>query len=68
MKRTYKLAKLGSFDYENETTDDRYSVTVTPFGKTISGRTVWADIDDNSKLYTVYDNRLWYYGGQVYGR
>jgi len=56
MKRTYRLA------------NGRDSVTVTPFGKTLSGRTVWADIEDDSMCYLVHDNKLWYYDGQVYGR
>ena len=56
MKRTYRLA------------NGRDGVTVTPFGKTASGRTVWADIDDDSMCFLVHDNKLWYYSGEVYGR
>jgi hypothetical protein len=68
MKRTYRLAKPEHFHFEDGTTEDRESVTVIPFGKSLSGRTVWADIDDDSMCYLVHDNKLWYYSGQVYGR
>lgn len=66
MKRTYKLAEPEHHEFADGTTEDRESVTVAPFGKTLSGRTVWADIEDDSMCYLVYDNKLWYYNGQVY--
>ena len=56
MKRTYRLA------------NGRDSVTVTPVGKTASGRTVWANVYDDSMCFLVHDNKLWYYSGEVYGR
>lgn len=56
MKRTYRLA------------NGRDSVTVTPFGKTASGRTVWVNVYDDSMCFLVHDNKLWYYSGEIYGR
>ena len=56
MKRTYRLA------------NGRDSVTVTPFGKTASGRTVLVNVYDDSMCFLVHDNKLWYYSGEVYGR
>lgn len=68
MKRTFKLAEPEHHEFADGTAEGRCSVTVTPFGKTLSGRTVWVDIEDDSMCYLVHDNKLWYYDGQVYGR
>lgn len=71
MKRTYRLARPEHHVFTDGTTvtaEGRCSVTVTPFGKTLSGRTVWADIEDDSMCFLVHDNKLWYYSGEVYGR
>ena len=68
MKRTYELVEPEHFHFEDGTTEDREKVTVSPFGKTLSGRTVWADVDDDSMCYLVhgYSKKLWYYDGQIY--
>lgn len=66
MKRTYKLGEPEHFNFEDGTTENRESVTVTPFGNTPSGRTVWADIEDYSMCYLLCVNKLWYYDGPVY--
>ena len=68
MKRTYRLAEPEHFRFEDGTMEYRDSVTVTPFWKTASGRTIWVNVYDDSMCFLVHDNKLWYYKGEVYGR
>lgn len=66
MRRTCKLYKHEHFVFDDGEVLDRDYVTVEPFGKTLEGRTVWADVDDDSCLYTLQCGLLWMYSDKVF--
>lgn len=65
MKRTIKLYKPETFTYADGTTEYREEVTVTPRGKSLDGRTVWAEVEDDSMLYTYEAGLLWRFDGEL---
>ena len=68
MKRTVKLYRPEHYKFEDGTVLDRDEVTVEPFGKTVEDgkeRTVWADVDDDSCLYILAENRIWKFYGDL---
>lgn len=69
MKRTIKLFRPERFVYADGTVETRDEVTVTNYATTLDQgreRTVWAEVDDNSMLYTLEHGRLWRFDGDVY--
>lgn len=63
MKRTIKLYKEEHFTYADGTEEHRDRVTVEPFAKSDKGRTVWAEVGDDSMLYTFQHGLLWRFDG-----
>lgn len=66
MKRTCKLYRPERFEFGDGTVLERGEVTVEPHGRTMDGRrAVWADVDDDSCLYTLEAGLLWEYEGEL---
>ena len=68
MKRTIKLYQPEHHHDSDGTTIDRECVTVSPYGAgMINGKEimVWADVDDDSMLYTYQVGLLWRYDGDL---
>ena len=65
MKRTCKLYERERHAFADGDVLERDEVTVEPFGKSVGGRTVWADVDDDSMLYTFEAGLLWRFDGEL---
>lgn len=65
MKRTAKLYKVEHYRFDDGTMLDRDNVIVEPWGKAMDGRTVWADVGDDSCLYIMERGLLWRFDGEL---